>query len=74
MVKPRDPAWKDKNRAGALMTRLEQHAKGEIELTQTQINAAKIVLSKVIPDLKSVEHSGKVDHTVTAVEIVRKQP
>ena len=56
------------------MTRLEQHAKGEIELTQTQINAAKIVLSKVIPDLKSVEHSGKVDHTVTAVEIVRKQP
>ena len=55
------------------MKRLEDHANGKIELSATQINAIKIYLGKVIPDMKSVEHSGKLDSTVTSVEIVRKQ-
>lgn len=49
--------------AGAtqLLNRLISHANGSIEMTPTQVNAAKIVIGKYIPDLKSVEHSGKVD-------------
>lgn len=42
-----------------LINRLISHANGEVELTATQINAAKIVIGKYIPDLKAVELSNK---------------
>ena len=42
-----------------LLNRLISHANGECELTATQINAAKIVIGKYIPDLKAVELSNK---------------
>lgn len=38
--------------------RLQQHVFGEIEMTATQIAAAKILLNKTIPDLASVAHTG----------------
>lgn len=61
--------WKDGIKASVLMTKLYSHVTGDNELSQTQINAAKIVLSKLIPDLKAIEHSGSEDgapikHTV----------
>lgn len=56
----REPEWKDKQRVGALMWRLYQHAIGEIELSSTQIQAARVYLSKVVPDQKAIEHSGEV--------------
>ena len=34
------------------------HALGEVEMTATQINAAKIVLGKIIPDLARTEVAG----------------
>jgi len=52
--------------ASQLLNRLISHANGEIELTQSQINAAKIVIGKYIPDLKSIEHSGEINGTVNA--------
>ena len=45
--------------ASQLVNRLNSHALGEIEMTQTQIQAAKIVIGKVIPDLKAVELTGE---------------
>ena len=42
-----------------LANRLSQHVNGEVEMSATQIQAAKILLAKVIPDLKAVEHSGE---------------
>ena len=45
--------------ASQLINRLNSHALGEIELSQSQINAAKIVIGKVIPDLKAIELSGE---------------
>jgi hypothetical protein len=48
-----------------LVNRLQSHALGEIEMTKTQIVAAKILLGKRLADQKAVEHSG---------EIGRKQP
>lgn len=45
-------------KAAILLDRLQNHAVGKLEMTQTQIAAAKILLGKVVPDLKAIEHSG----------------
>lgn len=44
--------------ATQLLNRLISHGNGEIELSNTQIQAAKIVIGKYIPDLKAIEVSG----------------
>lgn len=44
--------------ATQLLKRLKKHADGEVEMSQTQIQAAKIYIGKYIPDLKAVELSG----------------
>jgi hypothetical protein len=48
-------SWKDKLSVSMLMNRLVNHVNGEIELTATQVRAAEIVLSKVVPSLASVQ-------------------
>lgn len=47
--------------ASQLLNRLISHANGELELTNTQIQAAKIVIGKYIPDLKAIEHTGEIE-------------
>lgn len=47
-------------RASQLIKRLYGCAMGEIEMTANQINSARILLGKVVPDLKAIEHSGTV--------------
>jgi hypothetical protein len=49
-------------RASQLMRRLAKHALGKLDMTVTQIKAAEILLRKVVPDLKAVEHTGTVNH------------
>ena len=44
--------------ASQLINRLIQHANNEVEMTASQVNAAKIVIGKAIPDLKSIELTG----------------
>ena len=58
--------WRERIKIGEIMSRLNRHVMGDCEMTQTQIAAAKVLLSKVAPDLRSVEHSGDstVCHTV----------
>jgi len=51
-------------RASQLLNRLNMFANGEIEMTQAQVNAAKIVIGKEIPDLKAIEVSGDSDAPV----------
>ena len=68
----RHDAWKQKIRAGALARRLFDHAQGKIEMTQTQINAAKILLNKLTPDLRSKEIKGEMEHRIRSIEVVRK--
>lgn len=55
----REPTWMDKNKIGALMTRIRKHADGELEMTSTQLKAAEIFLRKTVPDLARTEHTGK---------------
>lgn len=38
-----------------VLTRLIDHVEGNIELSNSQVNAARILLGKVLPDMKSVE-------------------
>ena len=47
-----------------LLDRLGNHAVGSIEMTQSQIKAAEILLRKTIPDLKAIEHSGDPQNPV----------
>lgn len=64
------PAWRDKQRIGALMNRLHKHAIGELEkpMSATEIRAAEVILKKTVPDLSSVTLSGDAEkpiaHTV----------
>jgi len=74
------PAWRDKQRIGALMNRLNKHANGELEkpMTATEIRAAEIILKKTVPDLSSVTLSGdpdkpvKVDAKIEIVHVAAK--
>ena len=54
--------WRERIKAGEILNRLERHALGEVEMTQTQIRAAEVLLRKALPDLSAVEHSGEIAH------------
>jgi hypothetical protein len=56
--------WKDGIRVSAVMKRLYDHCNGDVEMTMSQINAAKIILGKLIPDLARTELSGDQDNPV----------
>lgn len=72
------PTWRCKQKIGSMMSRLQRHGEGEIEMTPTQIQAAKLYLSKTLPDLQSVQHSGDPDgvpiKTDGKIEIIHVKP
>lgn len=53
--------WRTKIQTGMIIYRCNEHIKGNIELSATQVKCAQMLLNKVLPDLKAVEHSGEVD-------------
>lgn len=57
-------SWKDGIRVSMLMGRLYGHALGENDMSQSQIKAAQVVLSKLVPDLNRAEHVGNKDQPV----------
>jgi hypothetical protein len=52
---------RDKIQASQLINRLTDHALGLIELSTTQIKAIEILLSKSLPSLTAIEHSGEIE-------------
>lgn len=56
---PMDDRWREKISISRIFTRLQQGFHGEVDLTPEQIAAAKLILSKVVPDLARTEHTGK---------------
>ena len=42
-------------KASMIVSRLQRFVDGEIEMSAAQVNAARILLNKVLPDLKSLE-------------------
>lgn len=59
------PKWRDKNKIGNLMNRLQRHANGEIEMTTSQIRAAEVYLKKTLPDLASTQHTGDKENPIS---------
>jgi hypothetical protein len=62
-------SWKDGIKASVIMGRLYNHVQGETEMSQSQIKAAQIILSKLVPDLSRAEIAGDsdkpIEHKVT---------
>lgn len=73
-TKPYPDAWRDHVDAKGIRDRLQNHVLNGTEMSATQIQAAKILLAKIIPDQKAVEHSGSVEHDINArfIEVTRK--
>ena len=68
MANIEEPVWRCKKRIGNLMARLNKHASGEIELSNTQVAAIRLYLDKTLPSLASTQHTGDSEkpivHTV----------
>ena len=62
MARPRgiacDKNTRDKIQASLLINRLMDCAEGKVDLNAQQVNSAKTLLNKVLPDLKAIEVTG----------------
>lgn len=68
---PRNGQWTpDKVRArirvGMIVTRLQNHVEGKIELTQTQVSAGLGLLKKVLADQTEITGEIKHQHAITS--------
>lgn len=63
--------WKANIQATQIMNRLYGHALGNTPMEKTQIDAAKVILAKILPDLKSIDnhHSGTIGVTQALQEL-----
>ena len=52
---PFDERLGERIRAGMIVDRLQKHIDGTLEMTNTQVQAARILLNKVMPDVKAYE-------------------
>lgn len=49
-----------KIKSGVIIARLEKHILAETPIMDaSQVNAARVLLNKVLPDLKALEHTGE---------------
>lgn len=62
--------WRKRIQVGVITDRLMKHLNGSIELTATQINAAKILLAKTAPDLQSIDMNAKMSGNII-IEVVK---
>ena len=62
-----DDATRQKIQVSQLINRLQANALGELVLDSTQQRSIEILLRKSLPDLQSIEFSGEVDATLSAV-------
>lgn len=63
-----DENTRKKIQASQLIKRLTDHVlNDEVEMSQSQVNAALGLLKKTLPDLKQVELSGEMDNRTTVI-------
>lgn len=58
-----DENTRNKIKTTQIINRLTAHINGEISLSATQVQSAKILLDRTLPALASVEHTGEVEYT-----------
>lgn len=74
-----DEQTKRRIQASQLLNRLYSFANAKVKMSQVQVMAAKIMIGKSIPDLKSIEYSGNHEKpvqrhiTVSFVEAKRSE-
>lgn len=51
--------WREKIKIGVIIDRMMKHVDGEIDMSNTQLKAAEILLRKVAPDLARTELTGQ---------------
>ena len=51
---------REKIQVSHIIRRLSKHVEGEVEMTTSQISAAKILLGKVLPDLQATQLTGEM--------------
>jgi hypothetical protein len=54
-------AVRQKIQASVLIDRLQRHVMGELEMSQTQINAANSLLDRSVAKLSQIQHVGDED-------------
>lgn len=59
-------ACRQKIKITMLLNRLTDHAMGKLELSATQVQAIKILVGKVLPDLQATQISGDMEHNYVA--------
>ena len=52
---PFDVRLANKIKTGKIIGKLQRHIDGTVDMTNTQVQAARILLNKVMPDVKSIE-------------------
>lgn len=57
----RAETWREKIRVSVIITRLEKHANGEVEMTPSQVKAAQVLLDRVMPTLSASEVTRKTE-------------
>ena len=57
--------FRNRIKASLLRKKLQDHALGNCDMSATQVQAARILLNKCMPDLSAVEHTGDVHHRHT---------
>lgn len=68
---PAEERWKEKIRISKIIGILDQAACGEIEMSQSALASAKLLLSKVVPDLARQEHTGKDGGAIEIIGTVK---
>jgi hypothetical protein len=69
LLKHHATAARERIKVSQLINRLQDHADGKTKMQPTQIQAARILLNKCLPDLRSTELVGDSDRPIiTKVE------
>lgn len=64
---------REKIKGSHIIRRLSDHIDNDT-MTPSQVNAAKVLLAKIIPDLKQQENTGTVDSNVTFKTVYEQKP
>ncbi len=65
---------REKIKTTQLINRLQDHALGDVEMSQTQVRAVEILLKKRVPDLTSVALAGDHDGAPVPVNMIEMVP
>lgn len=67
-------SWREKIQTSMLINRLQNHVKGDVELSNTQVTAALGLLKKTAPDLQTTAHGQAPELGAIKLETIERPP